>query len=116
MAEETKGPVTPPPASGGTGGSDKDVEDNRVLAAVSYLWIVSVIALLVKKDSKFVVFHAKQGLILFIVSIILSFIPILGWLLNIIVLVFVIMGVVKALDRQWYKVPLVGQLADKIKI
>lgn len=93
-----------------------DIEENRVLAAVSYLWIVSVIVLIVKKDSKFAVWHAKQGLIMFIASIILSFIPFVGWILNLVILVFVIVGLVKALDRQWYKVPLIGDLAEKIKI
>lgn len=98
------------------GGPRNDVEENRVLAAVSYLWIVSIIALILKKDSKFVVWHAKQGLILFIASIIFSFIPFVGWIANLLILVAVIVGLVKALDRQWYKVPLIGDIAEKIKL
>lgn len=92
-----------------------DVEENRVLAAVSYLWVVSVIVMIIKKDSKFAMWHAKQGLILFIAALIVSWIPVVGWILNILVLVAIIIGLTKALDRQWYKLPLIGDLAEKIK-
>lgn len=117
MAEEVKkdspsretAQTTPP-------GGDKDVEENKVMAAISYLWIVSLIILLVKKESPFAKFHAKQGLILWILSIILWFIPYLGWLLNLVVLVFIIIGFVQAIGGKWWKVPGVGQLAAKIKL
>ncbi len=92
-----------------------DIEENRVLAAISYLWIVSIIVLVVKKDSKFASFHAKQGLILFIAALIISWIPVVAWILNILILVAIIVGLTKALDRQWYKLPLIGDLAEKIK-
>lgn len=106
----------PKQPEGQKAGPKDDIEENRVLAAVSYLWIVSIIALIIKKDSKFVQWHAKQGLILFVASIIFSFIPWIGWILNLLVLVAVIIGLVKALDKQWYKVPLVGDIAEKIKL
>lgn len=92
-----------------------DIEENRVLAAISYLWIISIIILVIKKDSKFATFHAKQGLILFIAALIISWIPVVAWILNILILVAIIIGLTKALDRQWYKLPLIGDLAEKIK-
>ncbi len=117
MAEEVKkdaptGGTTPTAPQGG----DKDVEENKVLAAISYLWIVSLIILLVKKESPFAKFHAKQGLILWIISIILWFIPYVGWILNLVILVFIIIGFVQAIGGKWWKVPGVGQLAAKIKL
>ena len=39
-----------------------------------------------EKDDEFVKFHAKQGTVIFIASIILWFIPIIGWLMQIAVL------------------------------
>jgi len=96
--------------------SAKDIEENKLLAALSYLWILSIIFLLVKKDSAFVQFHAKQGLVLFIVSIILWIIPIIGWLLNLVVLVLIIVGFIQALSGKAYKIPGVSQLAEKINL
>ncbi|PIU01829.1 hypothetical protein COT68_01125 [bacterium (Candidatus Torokbacteria) CG09_land_8_20_14_0_10_42_11] len=108
MNEETKIPAAP--------AGDKDVEENKVLAAISYLWIISLVILLVKKESAFAKFHAKQGLILWIISMICWVIPIVGWLLNLAVFVFVIVGFIQAISGKWWKAPVIGQLAEKIKI
>ena len=94
--------------------SAKDIEENKVLAGLSYLWLLSIIMLLVKKESPFVQFHAKQGLVLFIASIICAIIPIVGWMASIVVIVFVIMGLVNALSGKAYQIPLVYKLASKI--
>jgi len=112
MPEGQKTQAPPAPAQGG---QDKDVEENKVLAAISYLWIISLIILLVKKESAFAKFHAKQGLILWIASTILWIIPWVGWALNIVVFVFIVIGFTKAISGKWWNVPGVGQLAAKIK-
>jgi uncharacterized membrane protein len=108
MAEQTT-PAQPAPMSGGS-----DVEKNKGLAALSYLWILSLVMLLVKKDSPFVQFHAKQAFILFIASVILGFIPVIGWLLNIVIMVLAIVGIVTALQGKWWKIPGISSLAEKI--
>lgn len=99
-------PATPNPAD--------DVQKNKALAAISYIYIASLIILLVKKDSPFAQFHAKQGFVLFIAALICGFVPILGWLLSIVILVMAIIGIVSAAQGKWYKMPLVSQLAEKI--
>jgi len=50
----------------------KDIESNKGLAMISYLGPLALIPFLVSKDSKFVVYHAKQGLNLFVIEIIFS--------------------------------------------
>ncbi len=97
-------------------GGDKDVEENKTFAAISYLWIISIVVLLTKGDSKFAKFHAKQGAALFIISAITVWIPIFGWILNIILIVFMLMGLINALNGKWAKVPLIGDLVAKIDI
>lgn len=91
-------------------------QDEKLLAALSYLWILSIVIFLIKRDSAFVQFHAKQGLVLWIASIIFWFIPVLGWFLNLIILVLVIIGFVQALNGSEWKMPVVADLADKIKL
>ncbi len=108
MAENTKTSPTPQ--------GDKDVEENKVLAAISYLWIISLVILLIKKESPFAKFHAKQGLILWIASIICWIIPIVGWILNLVIFIFIIVGFIQAISGKWWKVPGIGQIAEKIKI
>lgn len=50
----------------------KDIEANRGLAMISYLGPLALIPFLVSKDSKFVQYHAKQGLNLFVIEIIIG--------------------------------------------
>lgn len=90
--------------------------DTNLMAALSYLWLLSVVMLVVKKDDSYVLFHAKQGLVLFIASIVLWFIPFLGWLLQLAIFVMVIIGFIKALSGEKYSLPVVGSVAEKIKI
>jgi|SRR3989338_5092216 len=84
-------------------------------------WITGIIFLLIEKDRPVVRFHAAQSLVLFgglqILSIILPITFVLAFLLPIIWLVWVILWVFmmyKAYQGGIYKLPLVGDLAEKI--
>lgn len=57
----------------------KDVEQNKIIALLSYLWLLCLVPLLLKPKSKFCKFHAKQGLVMCIAWF-LSWIPFIGWL------------------------------------
>ncbi len=119
MEEETKNPAP--------GGDKKDIEDNKVIAAIGYLWILCLVPLLAKKDSKFAQFHGKQGLVLTVVSVILwvvgfilAFIPVIGWLILLVawitILVLAVLGIVNALNGQYWEMPVLGEYAKKIKL
>ena len=90
-------------------------QDSNLMAALSYVWILSIVMLVIKKEDKFVSFHAKQGLILFIASFI-GIIPIIGWILWLVIIALMIIGFIKALSGERYKIPVVGDLAEKINI
>jgi len=113
------------PVSGGP--STDDVKENKTIAAISYISILCFVPLLTKKDSPFAQFHAKQGLVLFICEIVwwilsfgLIFIPILGliiiWLVNLCLVVLSLVGLVRALNGERWKMPVLGDWAEKIKI
>jgi len=98
---------------------DKDIENNKVIAAMSYLWILCLVPLFLRRGSKFAQFHAKQGLMLFIVEIIgwlIFWIPVIGWLLIIILIVFAVMGIVMSLDGKFWEMPILGKYAAKINL
>ena len=97
--------------------------EQKVYALLSYLWILFLIPLLVKKKDKFVKAHAKQGLMLFIcwiVVMMLAIIPLLGWILapilNIILLIVSIFGIVKSVTGKSFEIPYVGKYAKAWKL
>jgi uncharacterized membrane protein len=116
--EKEKTPEVPKPDA-------KEIEEGKVYAAIGYLWILFLIPLLAAKDNKFAQFHAKQGMLLFIVSIVVAilsavllFIPCLGWAIASILclgwLVLAIIGIVKALQGEYWKMPVLGDWAQQL--
>jgi uncharacterized membrane protein len=104
-------------------GGSKDVDDNKAMAAIAYLGILCLIPLLGKKDSPYAQHHAKQGLILVIawlILFVLNIIPVFGQLVwfigSIVLLILSIMGIVKALNGEWWEVPVIGQYAKQLKL
>lgn len=102
---------------------EKDVKDNTVIAALSYIGILCLIPLLAKKDSRFAQEHGKQGLILVIAWIcvaVVSWIPILGWIVgffgSIILLVVDLVAFIKCLMGEFWDIPVIGQYRSKINI
>lgn len=102
----------------------KGSDDRKLYAFLAtFLSIVGfVIALVTKKDDKYVMFYAKQSLVVFIVAIIgavinsiLVWIPVFGWIIagiiNLFVLVLWIFSWVNALSDQEKETPIVGQYA-----
>ncbi len=87
-----------------------DVE--KIVAIMSYLTIVGwLIAALVygKNKSAFARFHLRQSLGLIVTAALLSFIPLVGWLLNIGVLVVWLTALYQTFFGQQYLVPIIGE-------
>jgi len=94
--------------------SSTGLEEN-VAALLSYVvgWITGLIFFLIEKYSKFVKFHAMQSIITFGACAILSFIPFLNWIVWILALILWIVLMVKAYQGQKFKLPGIGDLAEK---
>lgn len=125
-------PVEPPPADPSPASGGK-VSDNRAIWIVlSYLGLLALIPLLVEKDDPEVQWHAKHGLVLTVVEIVvfiglavvgmvlgalsagLGCILGLAWpVLGLGVLVLHIMCIVKGLKGERFLVPTVSEFADK---
>jgi uncharacterized membrane protein len=98
---------------------DKDIEENKAIAALSYAWILCLVPLLGKRKSKFAQFHAKQGLVLFIIELIGTLVywfPIFGQALMLVLVVVSIMGIIKTLNGEWWKVPYIYDWSKKINL
>lgn len=98
---------------------DLDVEVNKGIAVLSYVWILCLVPLLGKRDSEFAQFHAKQGLVLFIIEIVASlfiWFPIFGQLLMLLLLIVAVMGIIKTLNGEWWKIPYIYEWSKKINL
>jgi uncharacterized membrane protein len=118
MTEKNQAPQMPPASPTGTA-DDRDAQDNKYTALFSYIWILFLIPLLAKRDSKFCQFHAKQGLVLFVIDLVASllfWVPLLGQLLMLVLAVVSIIGIIKVLNGEYWKIPYIYNLSEKIKI
>ncbi len=95
----------------------KDVEENKIYGILAYIGILFIVPLLAAPKSPFAKFHANQGCVLFIAGValaVISWIPILGWLIGfigwIVVVVLAIMGIVNAAGGKMEKLPLIGDI------
>lgn len=94
--------------------SQLNPQEKKIWAAVGYLWILSLVALAARKDNEFVRFHASQGALLFLLSIVFMFIPVVGWLANVLVGIAAIVGIVKALQGEKWELPVIGSWAKSL--
>lgn len=102
------------PSSTGTEGIDP-----KLAGLLCYIWIIGVVFLIISKD-KFVKFHALQSLIMGIafavVSFVVIFIPVINffsWIIWPLYMVLVIIMMMKAYNGEKYKLPVIGDMADK---
>ncbi len=84
-------------------------------------WLTGLVFFLIEKKDAFVRFHAMQSIVVFgtitVVTIVLDFIPVVGWIINILLglLAFVlwIILMIKAYQGEKFKLPVIGDLAEK---
>jgi uncharacterized membrane protein len=132
----------PPPVQ--TAKSSTGLDEN-VAALLAYVatWVSGLIFFLIEKESRFVRFHAMQAILLgaafivvwilmwflwvfgFFVSAMIS--DVLGWIVGMVLtLLFAVVGIgffigfvmclIKAYQKQYFKLPVLGNLAEKFSM
>ncbi len=96
-------------------------EEGRMAAIMSYIPVLCFIPLLNMRENKEAHFHARQGVLLFLVEI-LALIFLIDRISNFVFTAILIcavalsvVGIYFALQGKNYKLPIVGDLADKAK-
>jgi len=102
-------------------GSSKDNSDRKLFAFLGiFLTVIGfLIAVLTKKNDKYVMFYANQGLVLFlafVVCSILFWIPFVGQVLWLLVFILWIIGIVYSLSGEMKKIPVIGDLVAKMNL
>ena len=124
--QQTQAPATSPTEaaptspSGGKGGTGLQ---SNIAGALAYFLgpVTGILFLLIEKDNKFVRFHAMQSVLtfggIFVLNIVLGFIPILGWiagsLMSLVSLILWVFLMYKAFNNEEYELPVVGDIARK---
>lgn len=102
----------------------KDAQENKVFGIFSYIGILVLVSLFARKESKWTRFHVNQGLVIAICEIvagtvlgILSRIPYVGWVFNLVLaavevvaVIVSVLGIVQAAKGQAKELPVIGQI------
>lgn len=102
---------------------EKEVREGKIFAVISYWLFLCILPFMVKKDNRFAIFHAKQGLVLFIflvAAFVCGNIPFIGYLtwrlLAFIYSIAALWGTIQALMGNYSRIPLISTIAGKISI
>lgn len=100
----------------------KMIEEGKAAAMLGYIPFMCFVPLIKMKDNPFALRHGKQGLLLFIIEILaviflLPKISDLIWTFVIVLcLAAAVAGIIFSLQGQEWKIPFIGDWADKLKI
>ena len=100
---------------------EQQIQEGKFFALISYVSFLCIITLILKKDNKFALFHAKQGLVLFVMEVaafILSIIPLLGWLIGIfgyaLFLLVSLWGIMQSTLGNYSRIPVIADISEKV--
>ena len=101
--------------------TEREILEGKIIAILSYLSILCIIPLLLKKENDFVLSHGKQGLVLFVgeVTIFVIHIVLGTWILRLDFFIFGIIslwGIMEVLRGHYIRLPFVAEIADKITL
>ena len=127
MTEAPKPPPPPPSSPPPTPSQQSTTQvgglDVNVAAALSYFLIIAIVWLVLEPYNKnrFIRFHAIQAIGLAVVSmglsVVLGMIPIFGWIalifLPLVIFIAAVLCAVKAFQNEWFKLPVIGDFAEK---
>ena len=107
-------PTVPPPA--------RSPHEDWIMLVLCYLGLLALIPYLAARDEPLVRWHARQGLALGLVGVgcaALALVPYLGFVGHLGlagVLVLSVIGIVKAIDRAEWRMPVAADLADRLEL
>jgi uncharacterized membrane protein len=89
----------------------------KLVGVLSYITLIGWIVAMVMNSnnrSEFGAFHLRQSLGLFITGLTIGWIPFIGWIIWMIVLAFLIVGLIYAIQEQMKAVPIVGDFYQNV--
>lgn len=101
----------------------EEIKEGAPFAALSYILFLWILGFILKRENQFVHYHAKQGLVLFVIESVFYILVILGLTGNILqisgTLLFLVVslyGLFSALTGRPCKIPFISNIATKLII
>lgn len=90
----------------------EDIKKNKIYAVLAYLGVLVLIPIILAKDSKFAKFHANQGLVLFLIEIVIGLVLKKGLcaIIEAVIFVFAIIGIIYAIQGKAKELPVIGNI------
>ena len=92
-------------------------ETSRWMGMLSYIWWLWLLPILFRRDDPFAMYHAKQGLLLAVVSAVASIagsIIGLGWVVTVARILMIIKGINTAKEGKMEPLPYIGDIVSKL--
>jgi len=97
-----------------------EIRRGKVFALLAYMSILFLIPLFAQRGNNFVLFHVKQGLVLFIIECavcVIRFLPVIGEVIFVFGMVICgilsLVGIIKACMNELWEMPVVFDFAEK---
>ena len=109
-------------AGQGAGNAGFDKDRAMIASVLSYIPVLCLIPLLQMRDNEQARFHSRQGLILFLIELlaVLFLIPGLSGMIWKTVIILAlgtsVAGIIFGIQGKKYKLPLIGDIAEKMKL
>jgi len=123
METQNQGASPSSNAPSGNKSPEQKSDNSTLMAVLSYIGPLVIIPYVTAKDNPFVKFHIKQGVVLFVIEVLLwvagsIFIPLIMfiWIAQLGVLALAIMGIINAVQKKEKEIPLVGSFSKHINI
>ncbi len=100
---------------------EEEVLDGKIFAVLSYLSILCIVPLVLKKDNRFVLSHGRQGLVIFVgeVAVFVFHIVLGPWFLSLGSFIFgaiSLWGIIEVLQGHQVRIPFISEIAEKITL
>ena len=100
----------------------KEIEEGKAAAILAYIPFLCFVPLIKMRDNRFALAHGKQGLVLLLLELVavLLLVPSISTLIWQVVLVAslaaAMAGVWSVLQGRWLKIPIIGEISEKLKL
>jgi len=101
---------------------EKEIEEGKAAALLAYIPFLCFVPLIKMRDNRYAVAHGRQGLVLLLIEIIAAvlLVPKISMTIWQLVLIaclgLAIAGVFQVLQGRWFRLPLVGDIAERLKL
>ena len=82
--------------------------DKKVTGIIAYIGLIGWIIAYIAGDREGAKFHLNQALVLALAELIVSWIPVVGGILGLVLFIFAIVGIVSAAKEEEKELPLIG--------